>query len=52
MSPPPSHTQIMRVLGVKMTRLTNSRGFVIELCAACIVILASRYGLPISTTQV
>ena len=43
--------KIMRVLGVKMTKLSNSRGLCIELSAAIVVILASRYGLPTSTTQ-
>jgi len=41
----------MRVLGVKMTRLTNSRGYCVELAAATTVILGSRYGLPLSTTH-
>jgi hypothetical protein len=31
--------KIMRVLGVKMVKLTNSRGFVVEMSAATIVIL-------------
>jgi len=43
---------IMRALGVKMTKLTNSRGYCAELTAAIIVIIASRYGFPVSTTQV
>ena len=43
--------KIMRVLGVKMTKLSNSRGLCIELSAAIVVILASTYGLPTSTTQ-
>lgn len=43
--------KIMRVLGVKMTKLTNSRGFTVELCAAAVVILGSRYNLPLSTTH-
>ena len=43
--------KIMRVLGVKMTKLTNSRGFSVELAAAIIVIISSRYGLPVSTTH-
>ncbi|PSC68172.1 Phosphate-repressible phosphate permease isoform A [Micractinium conductrix] len=43
--------KIMRILGVKMTRLSNSRGFVIEISAATIVFIGSRFGLPISTTH-
>jgi sodium-dependent phosphate transporter len=44
--------KIMRVLGVKSVKVTNARGFCMELATASTVILASRYGLPISTTQV
>ena len=44
--------KIMRALGVKMTKLTNSRGYCAELTSAIIVIVASRYGFPVSTTQV
>lgn len=43
--------KIMRALGVKLTKLTNSRGFTVELCAAAVVILGSRYDLPLSTTH-
>jgi sodium-dependent phosphate transporter len=43
--------KIMRVLGVKMVKLTNSRGFIVEMSAAAIVIIGSRYGLPLSTTH-
>ncbi|KAK9820365.1 hypothetical protein WJX72_009500 [[Myrmecia] bisecta] len=43
--------KIIRALGVKVTRITNSRGFVIEISAAVITIIGSRYGLPLSTTQ-
>ncbi|PSC76268.1 sodium phosphate symporter [Micractinium conductrix] len=42
--------RVMRSMGVKMTRLTNSRGFCVEICVAVVVILASRYGLPMSST--
>ncbi|KAI7845415.1 hypothetical protein COHA_000968 [Chlorella ohadii] len=43
--------KIMRVLGVKMVKLTNSRGFIVEMSSAAIVIIGSRYGLPLSTTH-
>lgn len=41
---------VMQAMGVKMTRLTNSRGFCVEICVAAVVIIASRYGLPMSST--
>ena len=44
--------KIMAVLAVKSVKLTNSRGFCVELASALTVVLASRFGLPISTTQV
>ena len=43
--------KIIRALGVKVTRITNSRGFTAEISAAVITIIGSRYGLPLSTTQ-
>jgi sodium-dependent phosphate transporter len=43
--------KIMRVIGVKAVKLSNSRGFCAELSTAITVIVASRYGLPVSTTQ-
>ena len=42
----------MAVLAVKSAKLTNSRGFCVELSAAMTVVLASRFGLPVSTTMV
>lgn len=42
---------IMKVLGEKITYISPSRGFTAELSTALVVSLASRYGLPISTTQ-
>lgn len=44
--------KIMRVLGVRTVKLSNSRGFCAELSTAIVVLVASRYGLPVSTTQV
>ena len=43
--------KIMRVIGVKAVKLSNVRGFSAELSTAIVVMVASRYGLPISTTQ-
>lgn len=40
--------KVMRALGVRVTKMTNSRGFTVELCAAAVVILASRFDLPLS----
>lgn len=42
--------KVMRSLGVKMTRLTNSRGFCVELCVAAVIIVASRFNIPMSST--
>ena len=36
--------KIMRVLGVKAVKLTNARGFCVELSTAITVVIASRYG--------
>ncbi|KAL2255513.1 hypothetical protein VTK26DRAFT_3208 [Humicola hyalothermophila] len=42
---------IIRSLGNKITQLSPTRGFAMELGAAITVLLASRLGLPVSTTQ-
>jgi len=42
---------IMRVLGNKLTLHSPSRGFCMELGAAITVLLASQYGLPVSSTM-
>lgn len=42
---------IMRALGNKITQMSPTRGFSIELGAAITVLMASRLGLPVSTTQ-
>jgi sodium-dependent phosphate transporter len=44
--------KILRVLGVEVAKLSNTRGFCCELSAAIVVLVASRYGLPVSTTQI
>jgi len=43
---------VMRTIGTKITELTPSRGFCAELAAASTVVIASRLGLPVSTTHV
>lgn len=42
---------IMRSIGNKITQMSPTRGFSIELGAAITVLLASRLSLPVSTTQ-
>ena len=42
---------IVRALGNKITQMSPTRGFAIELGAATTVLMASRLGLPVSTTQ-
>ncbi|KAH7111307.1 phosphate-repressible phosphate permease [Dendryphion nanum] len=42
---------IIRALGNKITQMSPTRGYSIELGAAITVLLASRLGLPVSTTQ-
>jgi len=43
--------KIMKCLGVKMAPMTCSRGYSIELASSSVVILASYYGFPTSTTH-
>lgn len=43
--------RVMATIGRKITELTPSRGFAAELGAATTVVLASTWGLPISTTH-
>lgn len=43
--------KIMRALGVKMCKITPSRGFIIELSAAIVIILGTQQGWPLSTTH-
>lgn len=44
--------RVMKTIGKSITELTPSRGFCAELAAAGTVVLASRLGLPVSTTHV
>ncbi|KAL8937676.1 MAG: hypothetical protein Q9216_004310 [Gyalolechia sp. 2 TL-2023] len=43
--------KIIRALGNRITQMSPARGFSMELGAAITVLLASRLGLPVSTTQ-
>jgi PiT family inorganic phosphate transporter len=43
--------KVMETVGKKITELTPSRGFAAELAAATTIVLASRMGIPISTTH-
>jgi len=43
--------KIMEVLGKKITYISPSRGFSAELATALVVSFASKFGLPISSTQ-
>lgn len=42
---------VMRTVGTGLTQLTPSKGFSIELGAATSVLMASKFGIPISTTH-
>ena len=42
----------MLTVGKKITELTPSRGFCAQLAAASTVVIASRSGLPVSTTHI
>jgi len=44
--------RVMRTIGTQITELTPSRGFCAELAAASTVVMASRLGLPVSTTHI
>ena len=44
--------RVMETIGKKITELTPSRGFAAELAAATTIVLASRLGIPVSTTHI
>lgn len=43
--------RVMDTVGSKITSLTNTRGFTIDFSAATSILLASKLGMPISTTH-
>ena len=43
--------KIIRAIGVKLCCITPSRGFAIELGSATVIIIGSRFGIPLSTTH-
>ena len=44
--------RVMKTIGTKITALTPSRAYCATLAAATIVVLASRTGMPVSTTHI
>jgi PiT family inorganic phosphate transporter len=44
--------RVMETIGTKITELTPSRGFAAELGAATTIAVASRLGIPVSTTHI
>jgi PiT family inorganic phosphate transporter len=43
--------RVMETIGSKITTLTNTRGFSVDFAAATTVLVASKMGLPVSTTH-
>lgn len=44
-------SRVMETMGRKITNLSNSRGFSVDFAAASTVLIASKLGLPVSTTH-
>ncbi|MGD9366189.1 MAG: inorganic phosphate transporter [Desulfobacteraceae bacterium] len=44
-------SRVMTTIGTKITTLTNTRGFCVDFSAATTVLVASKMGLPVSTTH-
>jgi len=43
--------KVMKTVGTKITSLTNTRGFSVDFGAATTVLIASKLGMPISTSH-
>jgi sodium-dependent phosphate transporter len=43
---------IVRVVGVKLAKLSPTRGFCAEISTAFVILIAAQYGLPTSSSQV
>lgn len=43
--------RVISTIGTKITTLTNTRGFAVDFAAATTVLIASKMGLPVSTTH-
>ena len=43
--------RVIRTVGSRITTLTNTRGYSVDFAAATTVLLASKFGLPVSTTH-
>lgn len=43
--------RVMETVGKRITKLSNSRGFTIDFSAATSILLASKLGMPVSTTH-
>jgi PiT family inorganic phosphate transporter len=44
--------RVMQTIGTRITELTPTRGYCATLAAATVVVLASKTGLPVSTTHI
>ncbi|ETO29790.1 sodium/phosphate symporter [Reticulomyxa filosa] len=42
---------VIKAIGVRMVAMTSSRGYCIEMSSALVIIMASQFGLPASTTH-
>lgn len=50
--PKPGSTQVAETMNRRVTRLDHAQGLAANLITAVLVLLASRFGLPVSTTHV